>query len=144
MRKLTAIQGQQVGEFGVLRAIHAGSRQFDLRVGIKGGGDGYPIFDQGFGLFWFCLAINGAFGASPKCIERASVAKFVPTYSEFCSTCARISAMACSAADFSVGNVGAAGAFSLGGAHAGAMIALLTLVEPQTAQDTMPLSANLS
>ena len=37
MRKLTAIQGQ-LAEFGVLRAIHAGSRQFDLRVGIKGRG----------------------------------------------------------------------------------------------------------
>ena len=84
-------------------------------------------------------------GASPKCIERASVAKFVPTYSEFCSTFARISAIACSAADFSVGNVGAAGAsFPLVVRTRGAMIALLTLVEPQTAQDTMPLSANLS
>ena len=58
---------------------------------------------------------------------------------------ARISAMACSAANFSVGNVGAAGAsFPLVVRTRGAMIALLTLVEPQTAQDTMPLSANLS
>src|SRR6056297_16209 len=107
--------------------------QFDLRPGTKGrGATGTPS--------------SISLRASPAWMRRASAAKFMPTYSDCDSMRFFNSARACSAGWLGVLRAPCSGQ-SCGArltATRGAMSALSTLVDPQTAQETIPDALSLS
>jgi hypothetical protein len=81
--------------------------------------------------------------AAPSWIARASAAKFMPTYSEFSSTCRRISAKAASMSFCGFAKGLASGPLRAG-RTTGAISDFSTVPDPQIGQVTWPACCNAS